>query len=207
MGLQSMQNMIRLVVMVGAGVSFIGATCAILVLRAPTLVAINVVTDPPRAEVIIDGHGTGFTPLTTAVTQGEHRVTLRKAGFQTIDRKVYADRSAPEQSNDFSFGLEANSITSVSTPRSALAAWLKLRAQEAYRRGDLVAPEKDNALYYVEQLAIISPDEPFVSEMRERIRQALKQRAEAMKPRNDLARTSGGVEEAGLGWCVARVVK
>ena len=181
------RNLVRSALILGAVVSMIGATLCLLILRAPKLVAINVATDPPSAEVIIDGHSIGFTPLTTAVPQGEHTVTLGKRGFVTIDRKVYADRSAPQASNDFSFDLEPNITTSAPTQRSTLVAKLKLQAQEAYRRGDLVAPEKDNATYYIDQLAIVSPDEPFINEMRERIRQALKQRAEAAKPRNDLA--------------------
>ena len=181
------RNLVLSAVVLGGMVVIIGATIGILLLRAPKPVAINLATDPAGAEVIIDGQLFGFTPLTTAVPEGEHTVTFRKPGFLMVERRIYADRSAPQTNNDFSFGLEPNIATSIPIQRSALVAKLKLQAQEAYRRGDLVAPEKDNALYYIDQLAIVSPTEPFIGEMRERIRQALKQRAEAARPRNDLA--------------------
>lgn len=174
---------------VGLGVLLLltATTIGVMLLRAPKPVAIDVATDPSSAEVFVDGQSVGNTPLTTAVPEGEHTLVLRKSGFVTIERKVFADRSAPRGNNDFSFGLEPDVATSVPKQRSTLVAKLKQQAQDAYRRGDLVAPEKDNALYYIEQLAIISPTEPIIGEMRERIRQALKQRAEAARPRNDLA--------------------
>ncbi len=181
------RTLVRAGLGMGGLVFVVGAMVGGLVLRAPKPVAINLATDPADAEVMIDGQAIGSTPLTTAVREGEHTVTISKPGFLTVERKIFADRSAPRASNDISFGLEPNIATSVPNQRSAMVAKLKLQAQEAYRRGDLVAPEKDNALYYVDQLAIISPNEQFIAEMRYRIRHALKQRAEASKPRNDLA--------------------
>ena len=174
-------------VLLGAAVFLAGATCAVLILRAPKLVAINIATDPGAAEAFIDGQPIGVTPLTTAVPEGEHTLSFSKPGFATMERRIYADRSAPKAFNDFTFGLEPNMATSTANQKPDVVAKLKVQAQEAYLRGDLVAPENDNALYYIGQLSLVCPDDPMIYEMRDRIRQALKQRAEAAKPRNDLA--------------------
>ncbi|MBI4469170.1 MAG: PEGA domain-containing protein [Acidobacteria bacterium] len=180
------RNFVWTALALGTVVFLAGATIGVFILRAPKLVAINLATDPGGAEAFLDGQSIGFTPLTTAVPEGEHTVALAKPGYQAIERKIYADRSAPKTFNDFSFGLDPNIANGITYEKSEVVAKLKLQAQEAYRRGDLVAPENDNALFYIGQLSLISPDDPMIAEMRERIRQALKQRAEATRAQNDL---------------------
>lgn len=180
-------RMIWCTLAIGGAVLLAGASAGLVILRAPKLVAINIATEPLAAEVFIDGQPVGVTPLTTAVPEGEHTLLLSKTGFLNVERRIYADRSAPRAFNDFTFGLEANLATDKSRQKPDVVAKLKLQAQEAYLRGDLVAPENDNALYYIGQLSLISPNDPMIEEMRERIRQTLKQRAEAARPRNDLA--------------------
>jgi hypothetical protein len=49
---------------------------------------ILVYSEPPGAEVLIDGQSRGRTPLGMALPHGAHVVTLVKAGYQTVTRDV-----------------------------------------------------------------------------------------------------------------------
>jgi PEGA domain len=49
---------------------------------------LNVGSDPPGADIAIDGGFVGNTPSDVQVTEGDHTVTLRKAGFKDWERKL-----------------------------------------------------------------------------------------------------------------------
>ncbi|MEE8409896.1 MAG: serine/threonine-protein kinase [Myxococcota bacterium] len=53
---------------------------------------IVVITNPPQAEVLLDGVRVGLTPFSSSVHAGERTVTIRKPGFATIFRKVRIGR-------------------------------------------------------------------------------------------------------------------
>jgi diacylglycerol kinase family enzyme len=45
-------------------------------------------TDPPGADIEIDGNFVGNTPSEIEVAEGEHTVTVKKAGFKDWERKL-----------------------------------------------------------------------------------------------------------------------
>jgi hypothetical protein len=49
---------------------------------------LNVGSDPPGADIAIDGSFVGNTPSDVQVTEGDHTVTVRKAGFKDWERKL-----------------------------------------------------------------------------------------------------------------------
>ena len=139
----------------------------------------------PKATVFIDGRRIGQTPLVVELTAGTHHVVIRKEGYRPIEREIFADPSEPEANYDFA--LEPAIPPEASGDRQERIRQLKRLVEEALRRGDYVAPENANALYYLNQLRRLAPDDPFVSEMRERIRHILRQQAETSRRRRHLS--------------------
>jgi hypothetical protein len=150
-------------------------------------VAIDIATDPPDATVQLDGHTIGETPISTIVPEGEHELILSREGFTVIDRKIFADASAPSSTNRYTFGLKPTAETLTMAERAERIESLERRIEEAFKRGDYVAPEHDNAWYYLNKLQELDPSNELIGEMRERIRRVLKQQAEMLRQRNDLA--------------------
>jgi len=70
-----------------------GSGCATLFAHKTVMAPLS--TDPPGAEVFVDGHRVGQTPMTFELSQRrEHVITFRKAGYKeatcTIARSVGA---------------------------------------------------------------------------------------------------------------------
>ncbi|MDQ1389748.1 MAG: hypothetical protein QOF56_3202 [Acidobacteriaceae bacterium] len=49
---------------------------------------LQLVSDPPGADVEVDGNFVGNTPSDVQVTEGEHTVSLKKTGFKDWERKL-----------------------------------------------------------------------------------------------------------------------
>ncbi|BCR02999.1 hypothetical protein DESUT3_00680 [Desulfuromonas versatilis] len=67
------------------------------------------VTDPPGAEVFVDGQAIGVTPCTYSYqnnTGGQYAVTIEKAGYESVRHKVRADEvDAPARKKWLAAGL------------------------------------------------------------------------------------------------------
>lgn len=175
----------------GLGMGFItllvGGLAMIFTVPTQDAVTIDIATDPPDATVQIDGVPIGQTPISTILPEGEHELNISKEGFKVIDRKIFADPSAPPRNNQYTFGLIPTGEAMSVAERSKRIESLERRAEEAFKRGDYVAPEYDNAWYYLNKLQELDPSNPLIPEMRQRIRRVLKQQAEMSHQRNDLA--------------------
>jgi hypothetical protein len=175
---------------VGVGISSLGLLTLVstMVVGLPTqaMATIEVATDPPSATVQIDGQTIGQTPISTSLPEGEHDLIISKAGFKIIDRKIYVDPSAPTNSNQYAFALMPTDGAPSPAEKGKQIQAFKRQAEEAFKRGDYVAPASDSAWHYVNKLQEFSPTDPFIEEMRQRIRRTLKQQAEMTRPRNDL---------------------
>ncbi|MCX7751812.1 MAG: PEGA domain-containing protein [Blastocatellia bacterium] len=165
--------------------TFLTVTATLLLTRERASGLVNIATDPPKATVFIDGRWVGHTPLVVELTAGTHRIVLQKEGYKPIEREIFADPSEPEANYDFS--LEPVISSEAPGDRQERIRQLKLLVEEALRRGDYVAPENENALYYLNQLQRLAPDDPFISEVRERIRRILRQQAETSRRRKHLS--------------------
>ncbi len=54
----------------------------------PVSAKLQLESDPPGADIEVDGSFVGNTPSDVQVAEGEHTVTVRKAGFKDWDRKL-----------------------------------------------------------------------------------------------------------------------
>lgn len=179
------QHFIIRTVVATIGVILLSITIIYLTTQAPELGIVTIITNPSRATVRLDGKAVGETPITIQCPAGTRRLVISKTGYKTVERNILLDPTNGEVTYDFS--LEP--VLSPPSPADIMAEIEKLKrlAEEAFKRGDYVAPENDNALYYVNQLAELAPEDPFVAEMRERIRQALRLQAQSSAHKNHLA--------------------
>jgi len=169
----------------GGLVVLLGAALAFLATRRPESGEIHLATNPSAALVTIDGKTVGQTPLTVQLPARMHHVVIRKDGYKTIERDIFVDPSSPQV--DYDFPLELALTETQQEDISERVEKLKRLAEEAFRRGDYVAPENDNALYYASKIQELAPDEPFLARLRERIRHALRQQAKTAPRRNHLS--------------------
>jgi tetratricopeptide (TPR) repeat protein len=83
-------------------------------LAATGVQQILVYSDPPEAEVLIDGQSRGRTPLGMVLPHGAHVVTLVKDGYQTVTRDVTL---APDRS----LQLDLTLVKGTSAPATPIA--------------------------------------------------------------------------------------
>lgn len=183
----SYRRLTRVSMILGGTLLLIAGGILTLTLHRQHVVIVDIATDPPDAVVEIDGLTIGRTPLRMLLPEGPHQLVISREGFKVIDRKIYADPSAPPKNNRYAFGLIPTGETLSAAEKSRRIESLQRRAEEAFKRGDYVAPEHDNAWYYLNKLQELDPTNPFIMEMRQRIRRVLKQQAEMTRPHNDLA--------------------
>jgi hypothetical protein len=80
---------------------------------------INFVTDPPNAEVMMDGNRIGFTPTTTIANAGNHEIVIRKSGFATEKMAKLISEKTPEEEN-VKLNLRAVSNLNITSEREGL---------------------------------------------------------------------------------------
>ncbi len=81
------------------------AVAARLRLPAAGSVLMEFTSDPPGADVLLDGNSLGQAPLRTSVVEGRHQLTAQLPGFETQNRPLEVRRgSAPMQSFYFQHG-------------------------------------------------------------------------------------------------------
>jgi hypothetical protein len=54
----------------------------------PVSAKLHVESDPPGADIEVDGSFVGNTPSDVQVTEGDHAVTVKKAGFKDWERML-----------------------------------------------------------------------------------------------------------------------
>lgn len=69
-------------------------------------------TDQPDVEVFLDDESNGKTPCTLTVSSGEHRITLRKEGFKTINEDIVL-KEGEVIKKDFKMQEHLNKDTSI----------------------------------------------------------------------------------------------
>lgn len=83
--------------------------------RAP--VPVNVVSDPPSAQVEVDGEAQmGATPLEIKLTPGTHKVKVSAPGFETIEKEVEVKPGAAMSDLSFSLPQSADAVAAAPPP-------------------------------------------------------------------------------------------
>ncbi|ASJ04586.1 PEGA domain-containing protein [Thermococcus barossii] len=65
-----------------------GETVSRRIVIEPSYGFINVTTDPPGAEIVLDGEVKGKSPALLKVAVGSHRLTLSKEGYESVEYNV-----------------------------------------------------------------------------------------------------------------------
>ena len=92
------------------------AVAARLRLPAAGSVLMEFTSDPPGADVLLDGISLGQAPLRTSVTEGRHQLTAQLTGFESQNRPLEVRRGgAPAQSFYFQHGVLTVDNTDPST--------------------------------------------------------------------------------------------
>jgi hypothetical protein len=85
---------------------------------------INFVTDPPNAEVVMDGNRIGFTPTTSIANAGNHEIVIRKSGFATEKMTKLISEKTPDEET-VKLGLRAVSLLNINSEREGLQVNIK----------------------------------------------------------------------------------
>lgn len=85
----------------------------------PAWAALRVLSEPPAAEVRVDGQSRGVTPLTLELGAGSHRVELRHAGFKDWVSDVQIVANQPQTLGPVRLGLPDARLAVRSQPAGA----------------------------------------------------------------------------------------
>jgi PEGA domain-containing protein/tetratricopeptide repeat protein len=154
-----------------------------LITRKPSTVdQIVILTVPSGAEIKLDSRDYGHTPVKLEqVPIATYTLTITKEGFEPIVERITVSESTP---------LVYKLIPKPLAETSGLSADEQIkqyqqRAEEAFAQGHLGKPFEESALYYTLSIQYFDPNNQFVVDMRERIRKALHQSAQAALSRRD----------------------
>lgn len=159
-----------------------------LVTKKPSTVdQLVILTVPSGAEISLDSKDYGHSPVKLErLAIGTYTLTISKEGFETIVQPLPVSESGPVE-----FKLkpvlpsEAAGLTAEEQIRQ-----FQQRSEEAFARGTYGWPYEGSALYYADLISrSLDPSNSFSAEMRERVRKAAHQTAQAASSRGDLAQS------------------
>ncbi len=157
-----------------------------LVTKKPSTVdQLVILTVPSGADISLDSKDYGHSPVKLEqLAIGPYTLTISKEGFETIIETLTVSESGPAL--EFKLKPVLPSET-VNLPAEEQIRQFQTQAEEAFARGYYGTTYEGSALNYAEIIISLDPNNTFAAEMRERIRNAAHQSAQAAIPRGDLA--------------------
>ena len=158
-----------------------------LVTKKPSTVdQLVILTVPSGADIKLDSRDYGHSPVKLErLAIGTYTLTISKDGFETIVQPITVAESGPPV--EFKLKMVPPS-EAVGLPPEEQIRMYQLRAEEAFARGNYgVGLYEGSALYYADFIRNVDSNNSFAVEMRERVRNAAHQAAQAAIPRGDLA--------------------
>jgi tetratricopeptide (TPR) repeat protein len=161
------------------------ATGVYLVTKKPSTVdQLIILTVPSGADIKLDSKEYGHSPVKLErLTIGTYTLTISKEGFESIVEPLSVVESA-------SIERKLKPVPpseAVGLPAEEQIRTYQQRAEEAFARGNFGMVYEGSALYYADNIRILDSNNSFAAEMRERVRNAAHQAAQAAIPRGDLA--------------------
>jgi tetratricopeptide (TPR) repeat protein len=152
--------------------------------RPSTVDQLVILTVPSGADIRLDSKDYGHSPVKLErLAIGTHTVTISKDGFETIEEALTVAESGPVE-----YKLKpVPPSEAIGMPPEEQIRTYQLRAEEALARGNYGVVYLGSALYYTDYIQNLDSTNAFAAEMRERIRNAAHQSAQAAIPRGDLA--------------------
>ena len=152
--------------------------------RHSTVDQLVILTVPSGADIRIDSKAYGHSPVKLeGLAIGTYTLTISKEGFEPIVEALDVAESGPVE---YTLKPVLPSET-VNLPAEEQIRQFQTQAEEAFARGYYGSPYEGSALNYADMIRRIDPNNAFAAEMRERIRNAAHQAAQAAIPRGDLA--------------------
>jgi hypothetical protein len=155
---------------------------------ASTVDQLLILTVPSGADVTFDSQLLGHSPVKLeGVRMGTHMVSVTKDGFQTIDQPV-----SVSEATTLDFKLKPlPPKDEADLPKDEAIKDYQRRAEEAFARGDYAIPYAGrSALYFADMILADDDTNAAGLEMRERVRNALLQSAQAATARGDLGQAN-----------------
>lgn len=156
-----------------------------LVTKKPSTVdQLVILTVPSGADIRLDSKDYGHSPVKLErLAIGTYTLTISKEGFESIVQALPVTESGPVE---FKLKPVLPSET-VNLPAEEQIKQFQQQAEDAFARGYYGTVYEGSALNYADMIKRLDPNNTFAAEMRERVRNAAHQSAQAAIPRGDLA--------------------
>jgi tetratricopeptide (TPR) repeat protein len=156
-----------------------------LVTKKPSTVdQLVILTVPSGADIRLDSKDYGHSPVKLErLAIGTYTLTISKEGFESIVQPLPVTESGPVE---FKLKPVLPSET-VNLPAEEQIKQFQQQAEDAFARGYYGTVYEGSALNYADMIKRLDPNNTFAAEMRERVRNAAHQSAQAAIPRGDLA--------------------
>jgi hypothetical protein len=156
----------------------------LLTKKPSTVDQLVILTVPSGADIKIDSKDYGHSPVKLErLAIGDYTLTISKDGYEQRVETITVSESGLLE---YKLKPVPPSET-VGLPLEEQIRTCQQRAEEAFARGNLGIVWEGSALYYVDNIRSLDSSNAFAIEMRERIRNAAYQQAQAAIPRGDLA--------------------
>ena len=156
-----------------------------LVTKKPTTVdQLVILTVPSGADIRLDSKDYGHSPVKLErLAIGTYTLTISKDGFEPVVQPLPVTEST---SVEVKLKPVLPSET-VNLPAEEQIKRFQQQAEDAFSRGYYGMVYEGSALNYADMIGTLDPNNIFAGEMRERVRNAAHQSAQAAIPRGDLA--------------------
>jgi tetratricopeptide (TPR) repeat protein len=156
-----------------------------LVTKKPSTVdQLVILTVPSGADIRLDSKDYGHSPVKLErLAIGTYTLTIFKEGFEPIVQALPVTESGPVE---FKLTPVLPSET-VNLPAEEQIKQFQQQAEDAFARGYYGTVYEGSALNYADMIKRLDNNNTFAAEMRERVRNAAHQSAQAAIPRGDLA--------------------
>lgn len=157
-----------------------------LVTKKPSTVdQLVILTVPSGADIRLDSKDYGHSPVKLEQLKiGTYVIVISKEGFESIEEPLAVGESGPVVEYKLKPVLPSETVN---LPAEELIKQFQIQAEEAFANGYYGTVYEGSALNYADMINRLDPNNAFAAEMRERIRNAAHQAAQAAIPRGDLA--------------------
>jgi len=161
------------------------AAIYLLTKKPSTVDQLVILTVPSGADIKLDSKDYGHSPVKLErLTIGTYTLTISKDGYETIAEPITVSESGPPVEYKLKPVPPSEGI---GLPAEEQIRTYQQHAEEAFARGNLGIVYEGSALYYADNVLRIDSGNAAALEMRDRIRNAARQQAQAAIPRGDLA--------------------
>lgn len=161
------------------------AAIYLLTKKPSTVDQLVILTVPSGADIKLGSEDYGHSPVKLErLTIGTYTLTISKDGYEPIVEPITVSESGPPI--EYKLKPVPPSETVGLPPEEQIRTYQQ-RAEEAFARGNFGIVYEGSALYYADNVLGLDSGNTVALQMRDRIRNAARQQAQAAIPRGDLA--------------------